>query len=460
MENTKGKANIPVIVLRAVLIAAALAVFAVYAKNSLAERPFYDLIGPFFALFLFAFVLIAAAPRVIALLKGEDEFPRPKSEGVMRRLLTVMLAALVLHVFTLVLGMLAYSLMYPGESAQDVFRNAWMKQNTDAGHYVTIARDWYVSEDPDNLLIVFFPMLPVLIRALNTVFHDGYISAQLINLAVTPLLAGTAYLTFRGPLGERRAVCASFITLLMPGAIFFNSPMTEPLFLLFTFASFLSVQKKRFLLAGVFAALSGFTRSLGVLAAVPLALTGINHVVGLAREKKDVTRTLILLLAGLFVSVFGTLGYLFINWRVHGDPLKFLEYQASNWSQRACPFFDTVRYIINPYLIKSVQELNADNAVVLWGSQLFMIFGALIIMIFAAKKLPAAYTVYFLCYFAVSVGCTWLLSSVRYLSACLPLAAALGLFCDKKAKTAALFSVLGVLYAAYLLAYMARCQVY
>lgn len=461
MEQTeKKRINIALLAARIAIITAASCVFAAYAAAHHEDWPVYDLIGPFFALFLFAFVLVAAVPKLIELLTGADEFPEPKEKFPIKTLLLVMLGAFVFHLFAMTVGMLIYSTLSPSEGFSGVFRYAWMKQNTDAGHYITIANDWYVSEGDDKLLIVFFPMLPVLIRGLNLLTHDGFISAQIINLLATTLLSGTAYLTFRSFLGEKRAVIGAFIALLLPGAVFFNSPMTEPLFLLFTLAAFYFMQKKRFLIAGVFVALSGFTRSLGVIAAVPLALIGVGHIIGLIREKKPAAQALILLVSGLVVSTFGTLGYLYINWSVHGDPFKFFEYQLSNWSQSSCPFFDTVRYIIDPYLSGAIASLNWDNTLALWGPQVVMIFASLIIMLFAAKKLPASYTFYFLFYFAAAVGCTWLLSSVRYLSAAVPLIAALALFCTKKGKTIAVFSVLGICYIGYLYMYMARMQVY
>ncbi len=460
MEKTRKKTDLRVVIIRIATVLAAAGTFAMYFVRHRSDWPLYDFICPFFALFLFAFVLFIAAPRIAALFSGEDEFPVLKGKKVWRKLLLVMLAAFAFHIAAVAVGMSLYSIKFGTNGFKYVAHNAWMKSNTDAGHYLTIAKDWYVKDGDDKLLIVFFPMLPVLIRGLNHLTHNGLISAQLINTAATVLLAGTAYLTFRSPLGEKRAVAGAFITLLMPGSIFFNSPMTEPLFLLFTFAAFYFMQKKKFLLAGVFVALSGFTRSLGVLAAIPLAITGVGHIVSLAKRKKNCFPTVMLLLLGCIISTFGTLGYLYINWSVHGDPLKFLEYQASNWSQKSCPFFDTTRYIIHPYFTGAIQKHNWDNVIALWAPQLVMIFGSLAVMLFAARKLPAAYTVYFLGYFAVAVGCTWLLSSVRYLSAAVPLIAALALFCDKKWKTAALFPVLGAAYFGYMYMYMARMQIY
>ena len=60
----------------------------------------------------------------------------------------------------------------------------------------------------------------------------------------------------------------------------------------------------------------------------------------------------------------------------------------------------------------------------------------------------------------MATGCTWLLSSVRYMSALLPLVAAISLGFDKKWKTAIIFTILVACYIAYMTFYMLRWSVY
>ena len=49
----------------------------------------------------------------------------------------------------------------------------------------------------------------------------------------------------------------------------------------------------------------------------------------------------------------------------------------------------------------------------------------LIILALSAGKLRPSYAAYGLLYYAVTVGCTWLLSGPRYLAVCFPIAAGL-----------------------------------
>lgn len=452
-------------VIRYIAILVLAAVFGLYIINHEGKYQWYDFIAPLVTLAGFGAVLLAAIPKILDLLSGKNEFDTVEGKYKKRwmNFLLICIGALALHALTYALGIVVYGIANgKAGSITDWFvkygRMAWMKPNTDAQHYINIAENWYQVEGDDKLLLVFFPMLPILIRGFNFIFNDSYLSATIINTAATALASGMTYITLLPVLGNKHSKAAAFIALLLPGAIFLNSPMTEPLFLLFTVCGFFFMQKRNYVIAGVFTALAGFTRSLGVLLAVPLALVGIGHIVSLVKEKKPVGKTVGLLIAGLFIACLGTLSYLYINYSLHGDPLKFLEYQWDNWNQKSCPFFDTPRYMVR-YLISSAND-KPLTSLSLWAPGLIAVFGSLLLMSFKAKKLPGSYSVYFLCYFAVSVGCTWLLSAVRYLCAALPFIAALADSCDKRWKSILIFSLTALMYLLYMVMYMKRLGTY
>ena len=440
---------------------AANAVAIVYVAKNISEYPWYSFIMPMMVIFGFAGVIFLAAPRFARLLVGDNDFvpvATDKPKHVRRTFVIVCLTALIIHIITFLIGVLIHSYIWSGSAIPvytESWRNAWMKLNTDAGHYLTIAEDWYQQTGNDDVLIVFFPMLPILIRCANVVIGNSYISAQLINCIAVALASGMIYLTLLPIMGGKSSRRAAILALLLPGAIFLNSPMTEPLFILFSACGFFFLGKKKYLTAGIFTALAGFTRSLGVILAIPIALVGFNQFIAFLRKRAKFPW---LVIPGLLVSVLGTLGYLYINYRVHGDPLKFLEFQHSNWYQEACPFYDTARYM-QYYLVDSFGD-NWENFVSLWLPQVIAVLSVLLVMMRKARKLPASYTAYFLVYFAVAIGCTWLLSSVRYLSAAIPVIAALGLSCNKRIKAAFIFPAAVILYLLYMIMYMQRIAIY
>ena len=444
--------------------AVAAALFLSYIKTNSANYQKYEFILPFITLALFVLVFIMSLPGLVDTLCGKDEEFARFAEGARNRTASffkIVVFAAGIHLLTYLIGLAVYAMLRPevfGDPSFSFLRTAWMKQNTDAGHYINIAENGYRASGDDRLLIVFFPMLPYCIRLFNLVFNDSYISATVINMIAVSLSSGMIYLTFIPIMGEDRSKAAAVFALLLPGAIFMNSPMTEPLFLLFSVTGFFFLQRRRYVLAGVFTALAGFTRSLGVLLAVPISLVGIGHIVRLIKERKPIEETLIRLLVGLIISVFGTLAYLYINYSLHGDPFKFLEYQWENWNQKACPFYDSPRYMLTQMLM--TLETRPSNIYSLWAPQFIAISGSLILMAIKARRLPSEYNAYFLCYFAVAIGCTWLLSSVRYLSAAIPVIAAFGLMAGSKAKRATLYILLSLAYLAYLVMYMLRLNVY
>ncbi|MBQ1684108.1 MAG: glycosyltransferase family 39 protein [Clostridia bacterium] len=455
---------------KAILISRiALAVLAVlvYAKYFI-DHPKYELqdwLVSGATLIIFTMAMIVALPKLIDALSGESDTLLVKPKNSAAIFFAVMLGALVLHIGMTLLGMFIYTKV-GGAAAENaakqgfmkLWQTAWMKSNTDAKHYINIAENWYVNTEPDNLLIVFFPMLPVMIRFMNLITHNSFISAQLINTVATCLASGMTYLTLTPVIGDKRARWGAIAAILMPGMIFMNSPMSEPLFMLFTVCCFFFIQKRQLVIAGVFAALAGFTRSLGVLLAVPIAIEGVCYIVRLAKNKKNWQQQIFVLLLALIVSTLGTIGYLYINKRVSGEWLRFLVYQKDNWYQSACPFFETVRYIVR-YLQMAFTK-HDSGMIMLWITSLITIFGSLILMAKQSRRLPATYTFHYFAYFIVATGCTWLLSSVRYMSALLPLVAAISLGFDKKWKTAIIFTLLVACYIAYMTFYMLRWSVY
>ncbi|MBR6006034.1 MAG: hypothetical protein IK064_00225, partial [Clostridia bacterium] len=239
-ERRFGARRIILIALSAAIIIAAFCVFYFYG---MAHRGAYlrrDFLLPAVSIAAFAAIAVLMLPRLIDTLAGREqlycglpyEYISDAPKNVRKSFLKIIIAALVLHTVTGLIGALLFSACYklPLTDGRffEIWRSAWMKSNTDAGHYLNIAENWYVKDGVDKLLIVFFPMLPSLVNILNHLTHDSFVSAQIINNIATCLTAGMTYLTLIPLLGDRRAKCAAFITLLLPGAIFMNSPMTEP----------------------------------------------------------------------------------------------------------------------------------------------------------------------------------------------------------------------------------------
>jgi len=96
----------------------------------------------------------------------------------------------------------------------------------------------------------------------------------------------------------------------------------------------------------------------------------------------------------------------------------------------------------------------------LWIPNILYLFASLGIVIAAQNKLRASNVAYFIAYYAVCMGATWLLSAPRYLTAAYPLALALGAITEKKAADRIATAICIVLFVLYLLAYVNQWYVY
>lgn len=110
--------------------------------------------------------------------------------------------------------------------------------NTDARHYIDLAQYGYGTGGAfaeQELMIVFFPLFPALLRVVHLLVGGSY---PLLGLAVQgPLFAGAAvslYTLVSRRWGERQAVLTLALLMASPAAVFFSVPMTESLFLLVT----------------------------------------------------------------------------------------------------------------------------------------------------------------------------------------------------------------------------------
>lgn len=315
----------------------------------------------------------------------------------------------------------------------DTLQACWLK--SDSPSYLGIAENWYVTEGDPRFHIVFFPFYPICIAALNFLTGDSFVSAMLVSSLCAIGAAILVYELAALDYERETALRAVKFLFLTPAAFFFAAPMTESLFLLCSLACVYLVRRKHYLWGCLFGALAAFTRSLGALL---LAFVFVEWLYDLLRAKRTETfpaerKTLIRQGLCMLLVPLGLAGYVYINYAVTGDPFKFMQYQREHWSQGFGLFFDTAAYQTE-YALSTAAEGNLRQLFGLWLPNLVYSFGALGLMAAAAKRLRPSYMAYFLAYFVIAIGATWLLSAPRYLAACFPLALALAALADTRRK--------------------------
>ena len=370
----------------------------------------------------------------------------------------IALAVLLSRILIYVLAYAASTLMFGYEGGIfDTLRGLWVR--SDANSYIGIAERWYVTEGDPRFHIVFFPFYPLLAGGLNLILQNGFASCLVIS-NLSAMAAGCfAYELFALDYRRRDALRAVKFLFLLPAAFFLNAPMTESLFILLSLASLYFARKRSFLLSCILAAFAGFTRSLGALLLLPIAIEmaywlGEKQKAGEGKPAQTVKTLLQLLIVPL-----GLAAYLAINYALTGDALKFMEYQREHWNQGFGFFWNSAAYQ-TAYLQNAVAAGDGRMALGLYLPNLLCSFGALALMIPAVKRIRPAYSAYFMAYFAVAIGATWLLSAPRYLTAAFPLALSLMLLSRRRAVNAVLTALLALLQLGYLVMFMAGYPVY
>ena len=310
----------------------------------------------------------------------------------------------------------------------------------DSNSYLEISKEWYVSEGDRSVQLAFLPGYPIVVRLFT--FLTGYeLYAGILVSMLSFACAGCLfYRLMRLDHSHRFAVRALKYLCILPGTFFYAAPMTESLFLLLCVGCIYFARTGKWTLGCLLGCYAAFTRSLGATLLAPMVIE-LVHMRG--SRKEIVRRSVSLLLIPL-----GLIAYFCINYIVAGDPFKFQEIQSTHWSQHLGMFFNTAAYQLRQFVGSMVDRPNV--AAGLWGANLLSCFGSLALMLAAAKKLRPCYTAWFIGYFFMAIGATWLLSAPRYLLTLFPISIAMALL---TCCTIALNLI-------YLYAFVARWQVW
>lgn len=324
----------------------------------------------------------------------------------------------------------------------------------DANSYMYIAQYGYKPASVDftgqELMIVFFPLYPLLLRLANPFGAlPWHLTGMLLQLPLFTVGAGLFYRLAARLLGPRRAAWALAFLLALPGSFFFLTPMSDSLFLLLACAFLLALLDERPALAGLFGLLAALCRSPGVLLA---GAAGAFYLGRLLRREARFRPVWALPVAG---PAAGLGAYLGINWLVYGDPFRFAFYQADHWSQRLGFFWETIRYHGRYFLAWLPDSPDLAWWLCLWAVGTLAVS---LLALAAGRRLPAFVRLHGLAYYAVTNGATWLLSAPRYSlnSPALPLSLAC---LPRQARRAAL-GLLAAAGLAFLWAFLAHKPLY
>ncbi len=327
---------------------------------------------------------------------------------------------------------------------------------TDSAHYLDIARDWYLSEGEWDRLVqlVFLPGYPLAVRLVRLVVGDHLYSGMIVSALAFGGAGCVTYRLLRLDYPHREALRAVRFLCLLPGAFFFTAPMSESLFLLLCVSCIYCGRTGKWLAGCLLGGLAAFTRSLGLVLCVPLFFELVSRTV----QEQERRGCWVARFAALLLIPAGFGVYCLINYRVSGDPFQFMEYQRVHWSQNLGWFFNTAGYQME--LAIGRWATDPTTVLGLWLPNLLAGFLSLAVMIPGAKKLRPSYTAWFLVYYLVAMGATWLLSAPRYLVVLLPVPLAVSRLAKRRAADVVLTALCVSLNLLYLCAFVLRWQVW
>jgi mannosyltransferase PIG-V len=178
---------------------------------------------------------------------------------------------------------------------------------------------------PDMARTAFFPLYPLLVRGVGTVFGGSHaallVAAYLVSLAAFLAALALLYRLTELELGRRLARPVVLLLAVFPAAVYFGAPYSESLFLLLAVGVFYAARTDRWGWAGACAGLASATRSAGLLLVLPLALIWWSSRPRRARNA-----------AWLLLAPLGIMAYAAWLGLVEGDALRFLDVQEA-WSR-------------------------------------------------------------------------------------------------------------------------------
>lgn len=214
---------------------------------------------------------------------------------------------------------------YGAPPLADAISSPW--QRWDSIWYTKIAEYGYA---PDDLSTAFFPLYPLVIRAITALIPLNSIAAGLIVSTIAALVAFVLFYQLAClNAGESVARRALAYLATYPLAFILFAAYPESLFLALVLGAWLCARKSKWALAGILGGLAGLTRAQGMLLILPLAYIFFEQY----RERKvSITRA-----AWLLPIVGGAMLYLLYLVQLAGSPLAWLSVE-NNWLRSAMPW--------------------------------------------------------------------------------------------------------------------------
>lgn len=310
--------------------------------------------------------------------------------------------------------------------------------NFDGVRYLSIAGRGYISE------AAFFPLYPVLIKFISTIFGTGatfgsiqYFSGILISNTLFFLSLIIFYKLVRLDFSEKVAINTILMLLVFPTSFFFVSIYSESLFLFLTLLCFYFARKGKWISASISAFFLSVTRLVGVLILPALIYEFIIQEKPFKDFKlSNLTRSIPFLCIPL-----GVITYSWFNLKKWGDSLYFIYAHGELANSRSVNNIVLFPQTIYRYLtiLQSLPLRQYEWWIALLELSLF-IFSMAFLYIAWKKKIRTSYLIFSVLAFLLPASSGTFTGLPRYSLVAFPIFITLSLIEDKTFKKVYIFT--------------------
>lgn len=276
----------------------------------------------------------------------------------------------------------------------------------DAEHYMYIAEHGYQASGDAVNKIVFYPLLPLLMKIFSFVFRDYAVSGLVVSYISFGIATAYMYKLLKLDFDDEKTAEAILFLFIAPYGMFFQAVYTESLFLMLSLMSIYYARKEKWILSAVTGFFCALSKTQGMLLVVPVVY---EFILCCVRDKRFDKKGIFMLLIPMGFAV-----YLCINKIVLGDFLAFQEYQA------AAPFYNSAKWVSEGLSTSyGVGIENYSLSLILYWPQIILFFVSVTLVLFGIyKKVRTSYLAFLGVFVLVTYLQGWMISGARYVSSC------------------------------------------
>lgn len=313
-----------------------------------------------------------------------------------------------LQTLAMVISIKALLFLFAGQSYQ-VLQNqrvaglrGWLEiwNRWDALNYQKLAQFGYGATGELQPLLVFYPLFPWSVRLLTFVTRDYLISAFIVSTIASLVAAIVLLRLVEIDHSKHLAQRTVWFLFIFPTSYFLHIGYTESLFLMLALSSIYAARRERWLMAGIFGALTSLTRPTGVIL-IPVLIVEAAHQYRITRRWRRQWLYIALAAVG-----FG--GYLLLNKYVTGNAFAFVSFQQQFFGKSLASPLTGIDNALG-----SMSREPSDAEMVGTQEVLFIALG-LACTIVSWIKLRPAYSVWMTGNWLIFVSVSFVLSVPRY----------------------------------------------